>query len=251
MSAEDAKKKRPAQDLDDWDSEHVKEKTFLEQVTQEEDNKTIENENCESSSGIGGGWPEKTSYESFTEQRPKGMLPEDETYYLREEELDPNPMLQFGKFYAERILLNPKGPPIMTVATCSKTGRPSARTVILNGFDENGFLFFTNRESFKGHNIEENSQVALLFFWPEMMLQVRVEGTAVLGTEDENTHCYSMMPRNMKVLAVAYKQSSIVEDREKYMNRIKKVWQSYPSTLPYPPGWTAYRVIPDRVEFWN
>eukprot|EP00123_Amoebidium_parasiticum_P010899 comp20396_c0_seq3/m.25808 comp20396_c0_seq3/g.25808 ORF comp20396_c0_seq3/g.25808 comp20396_c0_seq3/m.25808 type:complete len:172 (-) comp20396_c0_seq3:237-752(-) len=110
-------------------------------------------------------------YEAFTHQKPEGQFPDDETRYIREGELDPNPMLQFGKYFAKRASLKPKGPPIMTLSTANAAGRPSACTVILNGFDENGFVFFTNCESTKGKNIAENPQAAIVFFWPEMMLQ--------------------------------------------------------------------------------
>eukprot|EP00124_Ichthyophonus_hoferi_P005133 Ihof_evm1s676 gene=Ihof_evmTU1s676 len=178
-------------------------------------------------------------------------LPADQAIYIREDELCPNPMLQFRKFFAQRDALKPTGPPAMVLTTANAQGKPSLCTVILNGFDENSFIFFTDSQSTKGRNISVNPLGAIVFFWPEMMLQVRAEGKIIRGSEEDCAHCFGKMPRNLLNMAAAYKQGTIILDRETYVERVKAVWLQNPSSSPYPDGWWAYRLIPDRMEFWN
>jgi len=143
-------------------------------------------------------------------------------------------------------------PTAMTLATADARGRPSARTVLLKSFDERGFVFFTNSESRKGGELRENAHAALCFFWQPLMRQVRVEGSVVPISEEESDAYWESRPRDTQLGAWASQQSRPLDVKETLERRMAEVHARFiDDTVPRPPHWTGYRVVPVRIEFWK
>ncbi|KNC75258.1 hypothetical protein SARC_12213 [Sphaeroforma arctica JP610] len=177
-------------------------------------------------------------------------LPPDTTSLLRIESLDDDPLRQFAHFYDVRAQTK-KGLAFMTLSTVGENGRPTARTVVLQGFDSEGFLFYTCQKSLKGQNIAQNPFAALVFWWPSMYLQTRVEGYVKIATKPESKFCCEKYPPNMCVMAKAFRQGTILTDRALFVDRVQKTWLEHPDHDIPAENWTAYKVIPDKIEFWN
>ena len=144
-------------------------------------------------------------------------------------------------------------PTAMTVATVGKGGRPSARTVLLKGLDERGFVFFTNFDSSKGRQLAANPQAALLFHWKLIRdgVQVRIEGSVEPVTAAEADDYFASRPRPSQIGAWASLQSQTLDSREEFERRIEEVEKRYADQpVPRPPHWSGFRVVPERVEFW-
>jgi pyridoxamine 5'-phosphate oxidase len=144
-------------------------------------------------------------------------------------------------------------PTAMTVATVGKGGRPSARTVLLKGIDERGFVFFTNFTSRKGQQLAGNPQAALLFHWKMVRegVQVKIEGSVEPVTAAEADAYFAVRPRPSQIGAWASLQSQTLESREVFEARIAEVEKRYEGVpVPRPPHWSGFRVLPELVEFW-
>ena len=144
-------------------------------------------------------------------------------------------------------------PTAMTVATVGKGGRPSARTVLLKGLDERGFVFFTNFDSSKGRQLAANPQAALLFHWKLIRdgVQVRIEGSVEPVTAAEADDYFASRPRPSQIGAWASLQSQTLDSREEFERRIEEVEKRYADQpVPRPPHWSGFRVVPEWVEFW-
>ena len=144
-------------------------------------------------------------------------------------------------------------PTAMTLATVGKTGRPSARTVLLKGVDERGFVFYTNFDSRKGRQLAGNPQAALLFHWKLVRdgIQVKIEGSVEPVTAAEADEYFASRPRPSQIGAWASLQSQTLESRELFEARIVEVEQRYEGVpVPRPPHWSGFRVVPELVEFW-
>ena len=142
-------------------------------------------------------------------------------------------------------------PEAMTLATSTPSGEPSARMVLLRGFDERGFGFFTNYNSQKGRELAENPRAALVLYWGRLGRQVRISGSVVRQSADESTAYFQERPRASQISAWASAQSEVVENRTALENAaaaLDKKYQAGP--LPLPPFWGGYRVIPKTIEFW-
>lgn len=143
-------------------------------------------------------------------------------------------------------------PTAMTVATADARGRPSARTILLKGFDEQGFVFYTNTLSRKGRELAENPYVALCFFWQPLKEQVHVEGPVTPVTPDEADAYWATRPRESQVGGWASHQSLPLAGREELLARAAAVRDKYgDGPVPRPLHWSGYRVIPERMEFWT
>lgn len=143
-------------------------------------------------------------------------------------------------------------PTAMTLATVSALGRPSARTVLLKSFDERGFVFFTSSQSRKGNELRENAFASLCFFWQPLMRQVRIEGSAVIISDEESDIYWETRPRDTQLCAWASQQSAPLDCRKTLENRLAEVHARFiDNTVPRPPHWVGYRVIPMRIEFWK
>jgi pyridoxamine 5'-phosphate oxidase len=171
---------------------------------------------------------------------------------LSEETVDPDPFAQFSKWYVEHLEAGIAIPESVSLGTVSAAGRVSVRTVLMKGFDENGFLFFTNYNSKKGIHISENPSAALLFYWPESGRQVRIEGIAEKVTEKESAYYFSTRPRDSQISAWASEQSSIIPDRhflEKRQDFYTSMFEN--KQVQKPPHWGGFKLIPNMIEFWS
>ena len=139
----------------------------------------------------------------------------------------------------------------MTLATATRFGLPSARIVLLKSFDERGFVFYTNYNSRKGNELEENARACLLFYWPQLWLQVRIEGTVERVSEEESDQYFNSRPLGSKIGAWASEQSTRVEDRAALDKRFEEFSSKFTDNVPRPPHWGGYRVKPSVIEFWQ
>jgi pyridoxamine 5'-phosphate oxidase len=170
---------------------------------------------------------------------------------LHESELDANPLNQFKIWFDEVVQSELSEPNAMLLSTVSN-GRPSGRIVLLKGVEEEGFTFFTNYASKKGEEIETNPQVALTFFWKELERQVRIEGRIEKTSEKESDDYFAIRPRGSQIGAWVSHQSEVVENREFLEEKLKTYEQEFEGvSVPRPPYWGGYRIIPDYMEFWQ
>ncbi|MEF3275945.1 MAG: pyridoxamine 5'-phosphate oxidase [Chloroflexus sp.] len=171
---------------------------------------------------------------------------------LLETEADPDPIVQFSRWLSEAIEAGLIEPNAMALATIDPDGRPSVRMVLLKGVDERGFVFFTNYESRKGRALASHPEVAMVFYWPELERQVRIEGVAELISAAESDAYYASRPRESQISAWASPQSRPITDRSELEQRVAAISERFAGQTPSrPPFWGGYRVIPDRIEFWQ
>ncbi len=172
---------------------------------------------------------------------------------LRESDAGSNPFDLFKVWYQYAIDSKVDQPEAMTLATATPDGIPSARMVLLRGFDEQGFVFFTNYESRKSQEIHDNPVGALLFFWQPLDRQVRVEGKLERTTPEESDAYFQTRPRGSRIGAWASPQSRVLDSRDDLERRFAKVIEEYgeEGPVPRPSFWGGYRVIPNVIEFWQ
>ncbi len=139
----------------------------------------------------------------------------------------------------------------MTLATATRFGLPCARIVLLKSFDEHGFVFFTNYNSRKGNELEENARACLLFYWPQLWRQVRIEGTVERVSAEESDQYFHSRPLGSKIGAWASEQSRAVENRATLDQRFDEFSFKFGEAVPRPPHWGGYRVKPNVIEFWQ
>ena len=170
---------------------------------------------------------------------------------LSETDLDPNPVVQFARWFAEARQKSPD-PEAMTLATADESGLVSARIVLLKHVDERGFVFYTNYNSRKGNQLRDNPRAALSFYWPELDRQVRIEGAVVKTTEQESDIYFASRPRGSQLGAWASEQSRVIPGRGDLDARFHELETTYRGVaVPRPPHWGGYRVIPVWIEFWQ
>lgn len=171
---------------------------------------------------------------------------------LSEGDVELNPYLQFGRWWREALGAEIEEVNAMTLATASADGKPSARIVLLKGYDEHGFVFFTNYTSRKGQDMAENDQVTLLFFWKELERQVRIEGRVEKLGAEENDAYYHSRPEGSRIGAWASPQSQVIPDRS-FLDEQVRLYsgQFSEGTIPRPSHWGGYRVKPVLLEFWQ
>ena len=171
---------------------------------------------------------------------------------LVESDVDPDPVLQFHNWFEKVIEADLHEPNAMILATASREGRPSARIVLLKGYDERGFVFYTNYGGRKAREIEANPLCALLFYWGELERQVRIEGRAYRISEEESDAYFLSRPRGSRLAAWASEQSRQVESRRILEERVRALEADYEGReVPRPPFWGGYRVEPEVIEFWQ
>jgi pyridoxamine 5'-phosphate oxidase len=168
------------------------------------------------------------------------------------ENLDADPIAQFGRWLQEAEAAELAEPNAMAVSTVGADGAPSSRYVLLRGLDERGFAFYTNHESEKAHEIAANAHVALLFGWLALQRQVRVTGTAVRFDDAEADDYFASRPRGSQVGAWASPQSALLADRSELEHLVAGIEQRFDGVpVPRPPFWGGYRVAPLTIEFWQ
>jgi pyridoxamine 5'-phosphate oxidase len=171
---------------------------------------------------------------------------------LREADADLDPLGQFRRWFEEALAANLHEPNAMTLATASSDGRPSARVVLLKGFDERGFVFYTNYAGRKAREAEENAYCALVFYWGELERQVRVEGRISRVPTEESDEYYRSRPRGSQLSAWASEQSRPVAGRDALEVRLRRLEDEYEGReVPRPSFWGGYRVEPEAIEFWQ
>ncbi|GAA0996401.1 pyridoxamine 5'-phosphate oxidase [Acrocarpospora macrocephala] len=162
-----------------------------------------------------------------------------------------DPVAQFTRWFADAVDAGLPEPNAMILATSSAGGRPSARTVLLKGFDEQGFTFFTNYESRKGRDLAENPRASLVFPWHAMRRQVRVEGSAVRVAREETEAYFRSRPYGSRIGAWASRQSAVVRSREELDQRYAELAARWPEDPPVPDFWGGIRIVPSEIEFWQ
>ncbi|CAM2891106.1 pyridoxamine 5'-phosphate oxidase [Rariglobus hedericola] len=171
---------------------------------------------------------------------------------LLEKDLARDPFRQFDKWFQEAEAAKLVEPNAMTLATATKDGRPSARTVLLKGVDGRGFVFYSNYESRKGRELAENPRASLLFPWIALERQIIIEGTLAKITREESDAYFHSRPRASQLGAWVSQQSSIITGRSVLEDAMKALEKKHAGAeIPLPPAWGGYRLAPETVEFWQ
>jgi len=171
---------------------------------------------------------------------------------LMDSDLDPDPFTQFGRWFEEAKAAVPELPEAMMLATATREGEVSVRSILLKEFDPRGFVFYTNYNSRKSAQIHDNPRAALAFWWPPIERQVRIEGAVVRVTEEESDAYFATRPRGSQLGAWASEQSKVIAGRGDLDARFEELAKTYGDRpIPRPPHWGGYRVIPILFEFWQ
>jgi pyridoxamine 5'-phosphate oxidase len=171
---------------------------------------------------------------------------------LRREDLDPDPVVQFSRWFEEARHAQALDPNAMSIATVAGDGQPSLRTVLLKYYDREGFVFYTNLGSRKARDIAANPRVALLFFWPEVHRQVKIRGTARRTSALENLRYFMRRPRDSQLGAWVSDQSQVISSRQVLEEKFAEMQRRFVSgEVPLPNFWGGYRVSLEAIEFWQ
>ena len=166
---------------------------------------------------------------------------------LLETDASANPFEQFQVWWQEAVDSQIEEVNAMTLATVTPQGRPDARIVLLKGFDENGFVFYTNYTSQKGQEMAANPYVALVFFWKELERQIRIEGTIELVSIQQSEEYYNSRPELSRLGAWASPQSEVISNRQILEDNMEKYRQEFAGNIPKPPHWGGYLVKPTAI----
>ena len=171
---------------------------------------------------------------------------------LAEADVDADPVVQFGRWFEQAEQGGLLEPHAMTLATATPDGRPSARMVLLRGFDERGFCFYTNYQSRKGDELAANPRAALVFWWDKLERQVRIEGRVERTSRAESEAYFSSRPPGSQLSAAASPQSRVIDGRATLERRVTELatWQR-DGQVPLPEFWGGYRLAHEVVEFWQ
>jgi pyridoxamine 5'-phosphate oxidase len=171
---------------------------------------------------------------------------------LIETEVETDAIKQFGKWWQDAINSSIDEVNAFTLATATLEGKPSARIILLKGYDENGFVFFTNYTSNKGNELANNPRVCLVFFWKELERQIRIEGVAEKVSSGESDSYFTSRPEGSRIGAWASPQSTIIENRSVIEENVSRYQQKFAGQpIPRPGHWGGYRVKPGLIEFWQ
>ena len=171
---------------------------------------------------------------------------------LRRADLHSDPLQQFGAWFAAALAADIRDVNAMSLATASPEGKPSVRIVLLKGFDERGFAFFTNYDSEKGQEIAANPQAALVFYWVQLERQVRISGRVEKTSREDSAAYFHSRPIGSQLGAWASRQSEIVDARQVLDARLLEMSERFANgDVPLPPHWGGFRLQPDKMEFWQ
>ena len=171
---------------------------------------------------------------------------------LNETEVDPNPVIQFQKWFDQACSAQLPEPNAMTIATVNSEGKPSARMVLLKDYDQKGFVFYTNYNSQKGQELTANPYAAIVFWWAQLERQVRITGSVEKISACESDQYFQSRPFNSRLGAWTSNQSEIISSREVLEQRLQELQVKYQDLdVPRPPHWGGFRVIPAEIEFWQ
>jgi pyridoxamine 5'-phosphate oxidase len=171
---------------------------------------------------------------------------------LDEKDASHDPIVEFSRWFAQAQEAEAMDANAMVLATATKDAVPSARVVLLKGFDERGFVFFTDYRSRKGQELEENPHAALVFYWGELERQVRITGTVERTSAQESEAYYRSRPLGSRLGAWVSHQSLVIPSRAQLEQGLKEVEARYPDgNVPLPPYWGGFRLRPEVIEFWQ
>ncbi|MFT4154322.1 pyridoxamine 5'-phosphate oxidase [Parafilimonas sp.] len=170
---------------------------------------------------------------------------------LDEANIAANAIEQFTRWWNDALQSETEEVNAMTLSTATKDGKPSARIVLLKDYDEKGFVFFTNYKSHKGRELAENPYAALTFFWKKMERQVRIEGMTDKVSDAESNAYFISRPEGSRIGAWASPQSAIIENRAILESNMAHYTNEFKNSIPRPPHWGGYRVMPLKIEFWQ
>jgi pyridoxamine 5'-phosphate oxidase len=170
---------------------------------------------------------------------------------LAEADASPDPLLQFERWFKDALAAGLPLANAMTLATVSPEGKPDARIVLLKGVEGGGFVFYTNYQSRKGRQLATKPGACLVFFWTQLERQIRIEGTVGKVTAAESDKYFASRPAGARLSASASAQSEIVRDRAFLEDQVRKVKTVHGDNPPRPAHWGGYRVVPQRIEFWQ
>ncbi|HWU98194.1 MAG TPA: pyridoxamine 5'-phosphate oxidase [Oxalicibacterium sp.] len=170
---------------------------------------------------------------------------------LSETDTDPDPIMQFSKWFAEALRAEIKEPNAMGVSTVGPNGRPSSRILLVKDFDQRGFTWFTNYDSRKGIELAQNPYASLLFHWIELEREVRIEGRVERVSAEESDRYFQSRPIKSRLSAIASSQSRSIGGRAELEAQYAKAEAQYGDHPPRPEHWGGYRLKPDCVEFWQ
>ena len=180
-------------------------------------------------------------------REPKGT-----GYELHRGDLDPDPFVQFERWWAEALRDEPVQPDAMALATVDTTGQPSVRMVLLKGFGREGFLFFTNYESRKARELAANPRAALALYWPTLHRQVRATGAVSRASTEDSERYFDTRPREARLAAWASRQSEAIAHRDHLEERYQALQTEFEGReVPLPPFWGGMRLSPESFEFWQ
>ena len=173
--------------------------------------------------------------------------------FLNEEDVHQNPFKQFELWMHQAVEAEILEPHAMTVSTVSSEGKPSSRIVLLRGFDENGFIFYTNYNSHKGHDMAQNKYACLNFFWPELERQIRIEGSIEKIDPQVSTDYFHSRPRESQIGAWASIQSAVIANRKVVEDAFVHYTEKFKNleVIPKPEHWGGYNIKPTSIEFWQ
>jgi pyridoxamine 5'-phosphate oxidase len=181
-----------------------------------------------------------------------GLRNEYGVHGLRRADLHSDPLQQFSAWFAAALAAEIRDANAMSLATATTDGKPSVRIVLLKGFDERGFAFFTNYDSEKGRQLEANPQAALGFYWVQLERQVRISGAVERTSREDSAAYFHSRPIGSRLGAWASKQSEVIDARQVLETRLAEMTERFEEgDIPLPPHWGGYRVKPDKIEFWQ
>jgi len=171
---------------------------------------------------------------------------------LREQEVDPDPLRQFAAWFRDAEAAGVRMPEAAALASASADGAPSVRMVLVKGFDERGFVFYSGYASRKGRELAANPRAALLFHWDPLGRQVRIEGPVAHTSAEESAAYVRERPRASQLSALASPQSQVIDSREALERRVAELEQRHRgSELPLPSDWGGFRLLAETVELWQ
>ena len=170
---------------------------------------------------------------------------------LSENDVAVDPFVQFTHWFEQALKAEVNEPNAMSVATVDQDGRPTSRIVLIKQFDPRGFTWYTNYDSQKGRQLHGNPHAALLFFWPELERQIRIEGKVEHTSEEESDKYFHSRPLKSRLAAVASAQSAPIASRSALEQNYDAVAQKFGDEPPRPANWGGFRLVPERIEFWQ
>lgn len=189
---------------------------------------------------------------SFNKETIENLRQEYRAAKLDEKDVAPDPISQFSNWFSQALDANIFEPNAMTLATATSDGIPSARVMLMKGFEANGFIFYTNYLSRKGKELSKNPRASIVFFWAELERQVRIEGVVEKIGKEESTRYFHSRPKGSQIGALASQQSREIESRQVLEDNLKELEERFKDQeIPKPSHWGGYILKPQVVEFWQ